>query len=146
MLFHPDAGRDFLSAMYVPADGLLNFMDCEAWIIVGANEGYVPKLRPTAIYCPDLARRYSSDPRDVLTPDDKRKMDETYLSWRHARCVFTTSPSALADIVSFSGVAPARALLTPPLGGEDDAPVAGASADDRPRQAYQSLVEAILRT
>jgi hypothetical protein len=140
VMFWPTAGLDLLPTMYVPSDGLLNFTDCDAWIIFGSDEGYVPKLRPTAVYCADLDRRYSSA---VLTPDEKQKLDATYLSWRHARCVFTASRSALADLTSFGGVPSNKTMLIPPLQeqGERKAGRKGPQAS----KAYQGLVEAILQ-
>ncbi|MEI9891992.1 MAG: hypothetical protein WDN45_17350 [Caulobacteraceae bacterium] len=41
--------------------------------------------------------------------------DDTFLHWRAARCVFSTTPGTVTDNVSFAGVTGSKALLLPTL-------------------------------
>ena len=100
----------------LPCDGLHDFMDCEAWITFGTSmEGYVPPIRPRAVFCADHIGRYVTGPDDFMNPIRKTLMDETFLGWRHSLCVFSTTPRTASDTVSFAGVPGARVMLLPTL-------------------------------
>ncbi len=109
-----DATASWPARMAVPTDGLHDFRDCDAWIVFGSmTEGYVVPLRPRAVFCADLPYRYVAEPSSWFTPEIRERMAETFLGWRHARAVFTTTPRTASDLVTFAGVPGALVRLLP---------------------------------
>lgn len=101
---------------WMPRDGLHDFLDCEGWIVFGTSlEGYVAPLRPRIIYCADHISRYVPEAERFRTPEHKKLTDETFLGWRHARCVFATTPRTISDTVSYAGVVSRNVKLVPTL-------------------------------
>jgi glycosyltransferase involved in cell wall biosynthesis len=98
-----------------PRDGGYDFTDCDAWIVFASSvEGHVIPRRPFAVYCADLIQRYvpaifSHDPNTWSW------QDETFIGWRWARCVFSTTPQTRLDVITYAGVHPDRALLVPTM-------------------------------
>ena len=100
----------------LPFDGLYNFLDSDAWVVFATTyEGYVPAVRPTAVYSADHIHRYVPLPTSHLTPALIEQNDDTLLYWRRARCVFSTTPGTVSDSIGYAGVAASRALLLPTL-------------------------------
>jgi hypothetical protein len=106
----------------LPHDGAHNFHDCDAWIGFSSSmEGCVLPVRPYAVFCADQIQRYvpglfnpDGRPRP-MSPFAVRALQETYLGWRQARCVFATTPSTLEDVIGYGGTARSRAMLVPTL-------------------------------
>jgi glycosyltransferase involved in cell wall biosynthesis len=114
-----------VGAMGLPVDGLYGFQDTDAWIVFSTTyEGFVPALRPLAVYAADHVHRYVPLPAQMLTQDLIDANDDTLRYWRESRCVFSTTPGTVSDTVSFAGVSAARARLMPNLVD----PVAGVAA------------------
>jgi glycosyltransferase involved in cell wall biosynthesis len=104
----------------LPQDGAHNFLNCDAWIIFSiGHEGYIPRVRPMAVYCADLIQRYLpqllDSPEGQIQPDVWDRQLQTFLGWRDATCVFATTPQTTNDVVAYAGVAASRALLVPTL-------------------------------
>jgi hypothetical protein len=66
------------------------------------------------VFCADLL------PRRVAAADggpngfgDRSNLAEVMIGWRRARCAFATTPTTHADLVTYAGVHPDRAVLAP---------------------------------
>ena len=95
-----------------PWDGLYNFTDADAWIVFSTTyEGFVPQVKPTAVFAADHVHRYSPLPSHLINIDLIGVNEDTFLYWRQSRCVFSTTPATVADTISFAGVEPAKARL-----------------------------------
>jgi glycosyltransferase involved in cell wall biosynthesis len=104
----------------MPRDYRHNFLDCDAWIIFGqSTEGYIAPLRRYAVYCADIIQRYVPEVLDRADGEEQPGIWDlqiwTFLGWRAARCVFSTTPQTAGDVVGYAGVPSARSLLTPTL-------------------------------
>lgn len=113
----PGAMAPGVIAATLPFDGLRHFLDCDAWVVCSSNasEGFIPAVRPLAVYAADHVHRYVPLPADHLTPSQIEAKDDTFLYWRRARCVFSTSPGTTSDNVNFAGVSANRSLQLPNL-------------------------------
>ncbi|WP_237214352.1 glycosyltransferase family protein [Falsiroseomonas oryziterrae] len=103
------------SVVRVPDDGASAFRDADGWFFMGSHtSASVAWLRPTAVYCADLLpRRVSAANGGYQFPGDRGLLAETMIAWRQAECVFATTPTSRDDAVTYAGVPPDRALLTP---------------------------------
>ena len=141
----------------VPRDGRLDFLDCHAWIVFANSfEGITVPARPIAIYCADLIQRYvpALFGEGTNAASNCVRQDETFLGWRMARCVFSTTPPTLTDVIEYPGIDPARALLVPTL-VESPATVASSVAGlDRtilwvtnpsPHKNHQAAIQTLAR-
>ncbi len=99
----------------LPDDGGRELRDADAWLFFASHgHGRIPWLRPTAVFCADLL------PRRVAAADggpngfgDRSNLAETMIGWRRAHCTFATTPTTQADLVTYAGVHPDRAVLAP---------------------------------
>jgi hypothetical protein len=99
----------------LPDDGGRELRDADAWLFFASHgHGRIPWLRPTAVFCADLL------PRRVAAADggpngfgDRSALAEAMIGWRRAHCAFATTPTTQADLVTYAGVHPDRALLAP---------------------------------
>ncbi len=98
----------------LPDDAGREFRDAEAWIVLASHtHGRIPWLRPTAIFCGDLApRRVGGGPGSA---GDRLQLAEAMIGWRRAACAFATDPTTRDDLVTYAGIEPDRALLAPPV-------------------------------
>jgi glycosyltransferase involved in cell wall biosynthesis len=121
-----------------PRDGTHDFLDCDGWIVFSNSlEGFVIPSRPIGVYCADLIQKYVPEIFGGTAAEPMwAKQEETFSSWRRSRFVFSTTPATLADVVSYAGVDPERAMLVPtlidPLLGSD----AGVPADTVAGEPY----------
>lgn len=112
----PGLVPDDIETIGLPSDGVHDFLDCDAWVMFSnAYEGFVPARRPLAVYVADLVHRYVPLPARHLTPALVGSNQDTFLYWRSARCVFSTSPGTVYDNISFAGVPARQVRLTPYL-------------------------------
>jgi len=115
-LLFPDATVPAdLAQAWIPDDGARAFCDADAWFFMGSHRSAsVVWLRPTAVYCADLLpRRVRTAFGGKAFAGDRSQLAETIIAWRRATCVFATTPSSRDDAVTYAGIAPDRALLTP---------------------------------
>jgi len=115
LIYPPDTVPDIAPKVWIPDDGARQFRDADAWIYFSDHSrGIVPWLRPTAVFCADLLPRRLGRLVDVSASEQAlQALAVTMTGWRRARCVCATTPSTLADVISYAGVRPDRAIYVP---------------------------------
>lgn len=125
LIYSSSTVPDKATTVWIPDDGARQFRDADAWIYFSDHSrGIVPWLRPTAVFCADLLPRRVGRLVDASASEKAlQALAVTMRGWRSARCVFATTPSTLADVVSYAGVRADRAIYVPL---QTEAPVAAA--------------------
>lgn len=101
-----------LERVTIPRDGGTNFLDCSYWFVVAsAGIGGVYPVRPTMVFCPELAQRrnpfaYAANINDPFWSDQVA----AFRMWRQSVAVVASDPVTALDLVDYAGVAPYRAV------------------------------------
>lgn len=124
--------------LMAPRDGRHDFLDCAGWIVFSNSlEGFVIPSRPIGVFCADLIQKYVPEIFGGLQAHQMwAKQEETFSSWRASRFVFSTTPGTLADVVSYAGISPDRAVLVPTLIDPLVEDRSSVTSDSRPSDPY----------
>lgn len=102
----------------LPRDWGSNFLDCDMWMVVAGPEiGGVYPVRPTAIFCSDLAaRRVPGAYAAAICAPYWQDQITAFRLWRQSTAVIASDPLTAGDLLDYAGVAPDRIVtLSQPL-------------------------------
>ncbi len=114
----------------LPFDWGWHFLDCDVWLLCGdPGLGLVPALRPSLVYCRDLAMRYVPEGFAASTEDPAwDRLDQAFLGWRAAAALLVADPFVARDLADYAGIRRNRIHCLAPLLGTEAAPRDSAAA------------------